>query len=100
MMTYCGISPSSFQLEHLSAHIPADQMPSILLFHLCINMAQKSLIRGFQFKSFTHWVKVYERIHGLGEVWFMETHPVSQNDRLMRQPHPAQDTCRNSHLSP
>ena len=25
-----------------------------------------SLIRGFQFKSFTHWVKIYERIHGLG----------------------------------
>src|SRR3954452_15749283 len=26
----------------------------------------RSLIRGFEFKSFTRWVKIYERIHGLG----------------------------------
>jgi len=30
------------------------------------NRATAPLIRGFEFKSFTRWVKVYSGIHGLG----------------------------------
>jgi hypothetical protein len=31
-----------------------------------VKTGKGTLIRGFQFKSSTHWVKIYERIHGLG----------------------------------
>jgi hypothetical protein len=33
---------------------------------MAVNSSTLTLIRGFEFKSFTRWVKVYSRVHGLG----------------------------------
>src|SRR3954454_17909147 len=41
---------------------------SKLLSRLIVKRGRVSLLRGFEFKSFTRGVKIYERIHGLGSL--------------------------------